>query len=81
MLLSLGKNGLASLFKEVRVFKEFPHPENPGKLLKNYNLAHPGPVLKITENYFKITLLHQLWSTSLLTLSSQSFAWKHYIPR
>ena len=26
-----------------------PHPENPGKLLKAYNLAHPGPVLKITE--------------------------------
>ena len=27
-----------------------PRPENPRKLLKNYNLAHPGPVLKITEN-------------------------------
>ena len=26
-----------------------PHPENPGKLLKNYSLAHPGTVLKITE--------------------------------
>ena len=26
-----------------------PHPENPDKLLKNYNLAHPNPVLKITE--------------------------------
>ena len=26
-----------------------PHPENPGKLLKNYNLAHSGTVLKITE--------------------------------
>ena len=28
-----------------------PRPENPGELLKNYNLAHPGPVLKTTENY------------------------------
>ena len=30
-----------------------PRPENPRKLLKkkvkNYNLAHPGPVAKITE--------------------------------
>ena len=26
-----------------------PRPENPRKLLKNYNLAHPGPVPKITE--------------------------------
>ena len=26
-----------------------PQPENPGKLLKDYNLAHPGTVLKITE--------------------------------
>ena len=26
-----------------------PRPENPRKLLENYNLAHPGPVLKITE--------------------------------
>ena len=24
-------------------------PRNPGKFLKNYNLAHPGPVLKIAE--------------------------------
>ena len=33
-----------------------PHPENPAKLLKNYNLAHPGPVLKMTaKNYPKKT--------------------------
>ena len=31
-----------------------PHPENPGKLLKNYNLAHSGTVLKITEKLLKI---------------------------
>ena len=30
-----------------------PHPENPGKLLKNYNLAYPGTVLKITEKLLK----------------------------
>ena len=30
-----------------------PRPENPRKLLKNYNLAHPGPVLKITEKLLK----------------------------
>ena len=30
-----------------------PHPENPDKLLKNYNLAHPGPVLKIAEKLLK----------------------------
>ena len=26
-----------------------PHPENPGKLLKTYNLAHPGTILKFTR--------------------------------
>ena len=30
-----------------------PHPENPEKLLKNYNLAHPRTVLKITEKLLK----------------------------
>ena len=30
-----------------------PRPENPRKLLKNYNLAHPGPVLKITEKLLR----------------------------
>ena len=30
-----------------------PHPENPEKLLKNYNLAHPGTILKITEKLLK----------------------------
>ena len=40
-----------------------PHPENPEKLLKNYNLAHPRTALKITEkllkNYRKIAkILH-----------------------
>ena len=30
-----------------------PRPENPGKLLKNYNLGHPEPVLKITETLLK----------------------------
>ena len=30
-----------------------PRPENPEKLLKNYNLAHPEPVLKITEKLLK----------------------------
>ena len=30
-----------------------PHPENLRKLLKNYNLAHPGAVLKITEKLLK----------------------------
>ena len=30
-----------------------PHPENPGKLLKNYKLAQPGTVLKITENLLR----------------------------
>ena len=29
------------------------HPGNPGKFLKNYNLAHPGTVLKITEKLLK----------------------------
>ena len=28
-----------------------PPPENPGKLLKNYKLAHPRPVLKTTESF------------------------------
>ena len=32
-----------------------PRPENPGKLLRNCNLAHTGTVLKITENYRKTT--------------------------
>ena len=41
---------MASLFKEVRVFKEFPHPENPRKLLNNKNLAHPGLFLKKAGN-------------------------------
>ena len=27
-----------------------PHPENTGKLLKTYDLAHPGPVLKNAKN-------------------------------
>ena len=30
-----------------------PRPENPRKLLKNYNLAHPGPVPKITEKLLR----------------------------
>ena len=30
-----------------------PRPENPRKLLENYNLAHPGPVLKITEKLLR----------------------------
>ena len=34
-----------------------PHPENPGKLLKNYNLAHPGTVLKIAGKLLKNTKL------------------------
>ena len=30
-----------------------PRPENPRKLLKNHNLAHPEPVLKITEKLLR----------------------------
>ena len=30
-----------------------PHPENPGNLLKNYNLAHPGTIPEITEKLLK----------------------------
>ena len=30
-----------------------PHPENPGKLLKNYNLAHARHVLKFTPRIHK----------------------------
>ena len=30
-----------------------PAPENPGKLLKNYNLDHAGPVLKMTRKMTK----------------------------
>ena len=30
-----------------------PCPENLRKLLKNYNLAHPGPVPKITEKLLR----------------------------
>ena len=37
-----------------------PRPENPGKLLKNYNLAHPEPVLKITEKLLKRVFLCNL---------------------
>ena len=34
------------------------HPKNPGKLLKNYNLAHPRTVLKVAEKLLpKITPL------------------------
>ena len=36
-----------------------PRPENPGKLLKKHNLAHPGPVLKITENFLKVYIFFQ----------------------
>ena len=35
-----------------------PHPEDPGKLLKNHNLVHPGgqeTVLRITEKLPKNT--------------------------
>ena len=35
-----------------------PHrPEDPRKLLKNYNLAHPGPVPKITEKLLRSVIL------------------------
>ena len=34
--------------------KSPPRPENPGNLLKHYNSAHPGPVLKVTEKSLKI---------------------------
>ena len=30
-----------------------PQPENPGNLLKNYNVAHPGTILKSTEKLLK----------------------------
>ena len=33
---------------------KFPRSENPGKLLKNYSLDHPGPVLKIAEEKQKL---------------------------
>ena len=42
-----------------------PHPENPGKLLKNFNLAQPGPVLKLpkitqkTEQVLKVYFLRR----------------------
>ena len=42
--------GLGSQFP-LRENTESPRPENPGKLLKNYNLAHPGPVLKIQLHF------------------------------
>ena len=38
-----------------------PHPENPGKLLGNYNLVHHGPLLRIAKkarkNYKKCYFL------------------------
>ena len=35
-----------------------PRPENPRKLLKNYNLAHPGPVPKITEKLLRSVIFY-----------------------
>ena len=42
-----------------REYKIPPPPEKPGKLLKTYNLAHPGTVLRITEKLLKLQKYHQ----------------------
>ena len=51
-----------------------PHPENPGKLLKNYNLAHPGAVLKIAEKLLKITILPRNYLTITLLVIFSNFS-------
>ena len=38
--------------------KSPPRPENPRKLLKNCNLAHPGPVPKITEKLLRSVIFY-----------------------
>ena len=43
-----------------------PHPENPGKLLKIYNLALPRPVLKITEKLPKKVTKSAIFGIELL---------------
>ena len=49
---SMSSQKLGSQFP-LRECENPPAPENPGKLLKNYNLAHPKPVLKMTEKLLK----------------------------
>ena len=48
-----------------------PRPENPGKLLKNYN---PRPVLKITEKRLRITKHYKLSNFGVIFFGGYSWA-------